>query len=111
MHKMNVRQPYFNMMKAGTKLIELRLYDEKRQKIKIGDKIEFSCLEDVEDKIEVEVIGVHRATDFKELCSKIDIKKAGFSGTPEEVQHIMEEFYPTTEQQKYGVLGIEIKRI
>lgn len=32
MHKMNVRQPYFNMMKAGTKLIELRLYDEKKAK-------------------------------------------------------------------------------
>lgn len=111
MHKMKVRRIYYTKLKEKTKTIELRLNDEKRQKIKIGDKIEFSCLEDVEDKIEVEVIGVHRATDFKELCSKIDIKKAGFSGTPEEVQHIMEEFYPTTEQQKYGVLGIEIKRI
>ncbi len=111
MYKMNVRQPYFSMIKAGTKTIELRLYDEKRQKIKISDKIEISCAENLEDKLFVEVTALYKAANFKELCDKIDIKKAGLSGTPEEVQRTMEEFYSIEAQQKYGVLGIEIKRI
>ena len=34
----------YEKIKNGTKTIEFRLYDEKRQHIKIGDKIEFSKL-------------------------------------------------------------------
>lgn len=111
MHKMNVRQPYFNMMKAGTKLIELRLYDEKRQKIKIGDKIEFCCAENMVDKFLVEVTALYKAEDFKALCGIIDIKKAGLSGTTETVMRTMEKFYSKEKQEKYGVVGIEVKGI
>ena len=42
MHKMNVKTKYYNLLESGEKTIELRLFDEKRQKIKIGDKIIFS---------------------------------------------------------------------
>ena len=41
-HEMNLQPKYFDFIKDGTKRIELRLYDEKRQQIKIGDLIEFS---------------------------------------------------------------------
>ena len=36
-HKMNLRPKYFDFMKDGTKRIELRLYDEKRNQIELGD--------------------------------------------------------------------------
>lgn len=111
MHKMNIRQPYFSMITSGTKIIELRLNDEKRQKIKIGDKIEFSCAENIEDKLLVKVTALYKAEDFKTLCEIIDIKKAGLSGTPEEVLSTVEEFYSKEKQKKYGVVGIEVKRI
>ena len=45
LHKMRLNKEPFDEMKNGTKTIEFRLYDEKRQKVKIGDKIEFSKLE------------------------------------------------------------------
>ena len=32
----------FEMIKSGKKTIELRLYDEKRRKIKVGDEIIFT---------------------------------------------------------------------
>ena len=41
LHKMKLNESPFNRMKKGTKTIEFRLFDEKRQKIKVGDKIEF----------------------------------------------------------------------
>lgn len=104
MHKMKVKHIYYTKLKNGTKTIELRLYDEKRQKIKPGDEIEFCNAENAE------VIALYRARNFIELSEKIDIKKAGFLGTPEELQQTMTEFYPITEQQKFGVLGIEVKR-
>ena len=35
---MSVRHKYFELIKSGAKDIELRAYDEKRKKVKIGDK-------------------------------------------------------------------------
>ena len=43
--KMNLCPEPFEMIRTGQKTIELRLNDEKRQKIQIGDTIEFSQTE------------------------------------------------------------------
>ena len=40
-HIMNLNDTPYNMIKSGRKTIELRLYDEKRRMISIGDEIEF----------------------------------------------------------------------
>jgi ASC-1-like (ASCH) protein len=40
-HILKLKPKYFNYINKGTKIIELRLYDEKRQKISIGDTIIF----------------------------------------------------------------------
>lgn len=111
MYEMKVRQIYYAKLKSGEKTIELRLFDEKRQKIRIGEIIEFSCFENAQDKIQVEVLALHKGNDFEDLFNRIDIKKAGFTTTAKEILKIMEEFYPISEQRKYGVLGIEIRRI
>lgn len=52
-HVMKLEEEYFNYIKNGTKRIEIRLFDEKRRKIKIGDKIIFYKLPDMKEKIEV----------------------------------------------------------
>ena len=49
-HKMKLNKNPFERIKNGTKTVEFRLYDEKRQQIKIGDKIEFSKLPDLQEK-------------------------------------------------------------
>lgn len=50
---MNLQPRYFDFIKDGTKRIELRLFDEKRQQIQLGDIIEFAKSED--DKFKAEV--------------------------------------------------------
>ncbi len=40
-HEMLLAPKPFEMMKSGQKTIELRLYDEKRKHIQIGDRIRF----------------------------------------------------------------------
>ena len=42
MHYMKLHNDPFNLIKSGTKTIELRLNDLKRQKIKVDDLIEFT---------------------------------------------------------------------
>ena len=50
-HKMKLNENPFERIKNGTKTVEFRLYDEKRQQIKIGYKIEFSILPDLKEKL------------------------------------------------------------
>ena len=63
-HEMNLQPKYFDFMKDGTKRIELRLYDEKRSQIELGDIIEFSKSET--DKLKAEVIGLLRYSCFND---------------------------------------------
>ena len=58
-HKMKLNENPFERIKNGTKTVEFRLYDEKRQQIKIGDKIEFSKLPDLQEKLLVDVIELY----------------------------------------------------
>ena len=110
MHNLNVKEKYYNMLKSGVKTIELRLFDEKRQNIKIGDIIEFANHDNTADKFLAEVINLYRADDFMGLCRKISCQKAGFQ-TNEELVNCLEEFYEPQKQKQFGVLGIEIKKI
>ena len=51
---MKLNESPFERIKNGTKTIEFRLYDEKRQQIKVEDKIEFSTdIKNIENIIKV----------------------------------------------------------
>ena len=50
-HSMKLLDIPYDKILSGKKSIEIRLFDEKRQKINIGDFIEFSKLPNLEDKI------------------------------------------------------------
>ena len=71
LHKMKLKESPFERMKNGTKTIEFRLYDEKRREIKIGDKIEFSKLPDLEEKLTVEVLDLYKEDTFEDLFRKL----------------------------------------
>ena len=71
LHKMKLNESPFERIKNGKKTIEFRLYDEKRQQIKIGDKIEFSKLPDLKEKLLVDVVELYRENTFRNLFRKI----------------------------------------
>ena len=68
---MNLQPKYFDFIKGGTKRIELRLYDEKRQSIQLGDIIEFAKSDD--EKFKAEVVGLLRYNSFADLFEDFDI--------------------------------------
>ncbi len=107
-HEMNLQPKYFDFMKNGTKRIELRLYDEKRSKIQLGDIIEFSKSED--EKIDAEVIGLLRYKNFTDLFEDFDISiLADASMTKQELLDVLSEFYTPEKQAQYGVVGIRLR--
>ncbi|MBO8173108.1 MAG: DUF3850 domain-containing protein [Bacillaceae bacterium] len=47
---------YFKAIREGKKRVEVRLNDEKRRKIKVGDIIEFVKVPEQDDKLQVQVV-------------------------------------------------------
>lgn len=105
LHKMKLNQEPFEKIKNGTKTIEFRLYDEKRQKVKIGDKIEFSKLPDLKEKLLVDVIDLYKEDTFKNLFQKIYTNEDEINSKTKSIY----EIYSPEKEAKYGVLGIKIK--
>ncbi|MBQ0064127.1 MAG: ASCH domain-containing protein [Firmicutes bacterium] len=105
-HEMRLQEEYFNRIKNGTKTIEFRLNDEKRNKIQVGDLIEFTNLDNQEILL-VQVVQLHKADTFEQLFQ--ELKEIGY--TILENAELMLEFYSMDYQRNYGVLGIEIKRV
>ena len=106
--KMHLREKPFFMIKSGQKDIEMRLYDEKRQKIKVGDTIEFSN-EETGQVITTEVVNLHVCDSFDKLYSIFDKKRLGYLQNEEADPKDMQQFYSLPEISKYGVVGIEVK--
>ncbi len=109
-HEMNLQPKYYDFIKDGTKRIELRLFDEKRAKIALGDHIEFS--KDENNKFTAEVIGLLRYQSFADLFEDFDISLlADASMTKAELMNVLSEFYTPEKQAEYGVIGIRLRLI
>lgn len=107
-HFMKLCSSPFEMISHGDKTIELRLYDEKRQKINVGDTIVFTNIENPEFQLTAEVLNIHRFNSFDELYTKLPLDKCGYKKGEKADPADMEVYYPKEMQQRYGVVGIEI---
>lgn len=107
---MSVRHKYFELIKSGQKDIELRAYDEKRRKMKPGDKFLLYDAENPNESIICEILNMHVAPDFESLFQKIDIKRSGFDNLDELID-VVTNFISREELVREQVVGIEIKRI
>lgn len=107
---MKLNPKYFEYIKTGTKRIEIRLNDEKRKNIKIGDEIIFQNEPELKEEIDTEVVNLIVKKDFKELIE--DLKVSEYSDENESEETFLEDlykFYTKEQEEKYGVVGIRIK--
>ena len=107
-YKMHVENDVFKLIIDGNKTIEMRLNDEKRSKINIGDYIDFTNRDDGE-VIHTVVENLFYYDSFKELYENHDIISLGYSDGDIASYRDMEEYYSLDEQDKYGVVGIKIR--
>ena len=104
LHKMKLNEDPFERMKNGTKTIEFRLFDKKRQQVKVGDQIEFSKLPNLNEKILVDVVKLYREDSFENLFKELYTDKKEIARKI----NAMYEIYSPEKEQQYGVLGIKI---
>jgi ASC-1-like (ASCH) protein len=107
---MSVRHKYFELIKSGQKDIELRAYDEKRKKMKAGDRFLLYDAENPDESIICEILNMHVAPDFESLFKKLDIKRSGFDNLDELIDTVT-KFVSREELQREQVVGMEIKPV
>jgi len=107
---MSVRNKYFEMIKSGQKDIELRAYDDKRKKIKIGDIFILFNAEKTTEYIVCEVLDMHIAPDFTSLFQKVDIRRTGFNNL-NDLMNTITKFISREKLTHEQVVGIEIRRV
>lgn len=95
-------EPFQNILK-GIKTMEIRLYDEKRQKIKIGQKIKTINRDDESQTLMVEVIGLSRFPNFKTLFKVFGDKIKDYE------KEILRRVYTKEKEEKYGILVIHFR--
>ena len=109
---MNLVPSAFKKIKDGSKTIELRLNDEKRQRINVEDTVVFNC-SSTKDIITAQVSGLHKFSDFKELYNALPLEKCGYTVVELDTAHYtdMEQYYTKEQIEKYGALGIELYNV
>ena len=109
-HVINLTPAPMQEIRTGNKTIELRLNDEKRKQISVGDTIKFINTEDSNDTLRVKVVDLFLFSSFAELYDNLPLLNCGYNednintASPDD----MEMYYSREKQNKYGVVGIEI---
>lgn len=107
-HNMSLNNEPFELIKSGSKTIELRFNDEKRRLLNVGDEILFNNRSNNE-KLLVSIIDLHKYDSFKSLYKDFDKVSLGYKEDEISDPRDMNEYYSKEDEERYGVVGIELK--
>ena len=107
-HQMKLQPDPFEAIKAGTKTVEMRLYDEKRAKIAVGDCVAFEHTLTGKSVL-CEVVGICRYADFGALYAAHDKVSLGYNTDDTADPADMERYYSAEDIARYGVVGIVVR--
>lgn len=105
--KIHLDSDIFDIVKKGTKDIEVRLNDEKRKNLQIGDTLIFLKRPLEDESIIKKVKALEYYNSFDELVGHYKMKRIYLEGcSKENYLKLMGRFYTKEEQDKYGVVAI-----
>ncbi len=107
-HSIRLDEQFFELIKSGKKIYELRMYDEKRKLIKVGDEICFLKRPDLNEYMYKKVKNMHVFKTLEQLVESLDVKLMGFNNE-QEVYDIMNKFYQE-ELKLMEVVAIELEK-
>ncbi len=107
-HQMKLTRTPFEKIESGQKVIESRLFDEKRHQIRVGDRIEFLRTDNPSQAVVMKVRALYRYQSFGDLFSDFPSKYFG-GESKEDLLREIRQFYSLEEESKFGVIGIRIE--
>lgn len=112
LHKMGLYGEYFQSIKDGKKKVEVRLNDEKRRQIKVGDVIEFIKVPEQDESLKVQVMELRKYDTFKEMYEHIPFEDFDCEGwSMEEMVEGTYQIYTSEQEKQWGTLAIIISYI
>lgn len=106
--EMKLADEPFELIASGKKTVEVRLCDEKRKQISVGDEIEFFRLNG-SGSVTAKVVALHRFGSFAELFASALHPKTGCGDLSATLAaDTMYKYYTKEQESQYGILGIEI---
>ncbi|MBT2680561.1 ASCH domain-containing protein [Bacillus sp. ISL-35] len=110
LHRMGLYEDYFPSIIKGKKKVEVRLNDEKRRKIQVGDLIEFVKVPEQDETLIVKVIELRHYDTFKGMYKNIPFDDFDCEGwTMKEMVDGTYEIYTPEQEKQWGALAITIK--
>ena len=109
--KFHLHSDVFDIVKNGTKNVEVRLNDEKRRQLSIGDTLIFLRRPNDDEEIYATVTNLKYYNNFSELVDNYEMNRLYLSNyTKEMFLNELLRFYPIEEQNNYGVVAIEFEK-
>lgn len=107
----HLHKEVFDIVKNGVKDVEIRVNDEKRRKLNVGDTLIFINSGDENEKIKAKVTALVHFNDFTEVADYYKMEKIYLKETTkEEYLELMSKFYSDEEVKRYGVVAIEFDK-
>lgn len=108
-HYLNLNKEPFSLIKQGKKTVEMRLYDERRQKIAVGDELVF-INRATNETLKVVVVKIEHYHSFQNLYAHVANTLLGYSSEETADYRDMYTYYSQEAEKKYGVLAIYIRK-
>lgn len=109
---MKLNPKYFEYMKSGTKEIEIRLNDDKRKNLKVGDEIIFQKEPELKEELYTTVEKLFVEKSFEDVIMNLEIQQyADQKETRESFLKDLYKFYTKEQENKYGVIAIKVRKV
>ena len=108
-YKMDLSEFSFNKIKAGRR-VDMRLFDKKRQSLKIGDMIEYENINNPHEHIECLVQGMAVFDNFSNMIDCLTPQMLGYDDK-EEIILRLKRAYSLDLQKNFNVVAIFIKNV
>lgn len=107
-HTMNLHNEPFCKIKSGSKTVEMRLFDERRQNIAVGDTILFTN-NATNAQLRVIVTTIETYANFDQLYQSHNKIAIGYAENEIANPSDMFKYYSAEQIATYGVVAIGIK--
>lgn len=109
-YEMKLKPVYFEKIKAGEKIYEVRLNDEKRQLLKIGDTLLLKKEPNLAEILQTKIVDLIYFKSFSAMLDKLPAKQIGFDNySKNQIENIYREFYSVEDELKYGIVAIQVQ--
>ena len=106
-HDMRLDNTYFDLVSSCKKTVEIRLNDEKRSGIAVGDTIVFIDRADESRTVNTLVKNVTRFSSLDSLLREYPIEEFSIAEDEESLQSLIAKIYSKEKIQRFGFVAFE----